>query len=64
VPLVFIEVIEQRSDLRMLQLITTEQLLNRAPVFLLHIGIIVLVVGTGARELDGVRALAVMSQSA
>jgi hypothetical protein len=48
-----IEFIEQGYDLRVIEAVITKPLPDRGPVFLLHMGVIVLVIGSATGKLRG-----------
>ena len=59
-PLVAIEVIEERDNVRIIESLVTEPLADVGPVFLFDMGIVIFVVGSGARKLDGAFSLCEM----
>ena len=53
-PFVFIEVIKKVNQLGFVKAVIAQELSDMAPVFLLHMGIIVFSIGTGPGKGDGV----------
>ena len=61
-PLVRIEVIEERDNVRIIEALVAEPLTDVGPVFLFDVSVVIFVVGTGASKLYGALSLCEMSE--
>jgi len=61
-PFLGIEIIEERHDTGVIESFIAEPLTDMGPVFLFHMGVVILVIGSASGELDGAFSLGEMTQ--